>query len=135
MNEEECFLLDANELAITRGVVAGLVAVISIAITCSLLRVYIYIRHVGGEFTSQHVRDVTQMAQNNPVNMAVVGCSGDGEFTSQHVRDVTQMAQNNPVNMAVVGCSGDGEFTSQNVRDVTLMAQGEHSRRRLRWSR
>ena len=35
----------------------------------------------GGEFTSQHVRDVTQMAQNDPVNMAVVGCSGQGKST------------------------------------------------------
>ena len=33
----------------------------------------------GGEFTSQHVRDVTQMAQNNTVNMAVVGCAGQGK--------------------------------------------------------
>lgn len=50
MKEDECFLLDQNELdkiAITRGVTAGLVAVISIAVTyVVLLRVYICIRHV-----------------------------------------------------------------------------------------
>ena len=50
MKEDECFLLDANELdkiAITRGVVAGLVAVISLVVTyLVMLRVYICIRHV-----------------------------------------------------------------------------------------
>lgn len=35
----------------------------------------------GGGFTSLHVRDVTQMAQNNLVNMAVVGCAGQGKST------------------------------------------------------
>ena len=50
MKEDECFLLDANELdkiAITRGVAAGLVAVISImAAYIVVLRVFCCSRHV-----------------------------------------------------------------------------------------
>ena len=49
MKDEECFLLDEDELdniAVTRGVAAGLVAVISIVTTYAVLvRVYCCIRH------------------------------------------------------------------------------------------